>query len=92
MEKTAKIRDLKVRLLEVSKITNPERPKEKDEEDRLLERLIVISTDSTDGKLLNDGAKRIVYYIWKSCIQPLEKYYICHKFGKFSSTKVDCNM
>ena len=50
MEKTAGIRDLKIRLLEVSKITNPDRPKEKDEIDRLLERLIVISTDSTDGK------------------------------------------
>ena len=50
MKKTAKIRDLKIRLLEVSKITNPDSPKEKEEEDRLLERLIVISTDSSDGK------------------------------------------
>ena len=50
MKKTAEIRDLKIRLLEVSKITNPDSPKEKEEEDRLLERLIVISTDSSDGK------------------------------------------
>ena len=34
-------------------------------------------------------SKAEVYYIWKSCIQPLEKSYICHKFGKFSSTKVN---
>ena len=43
--------------------------------------------------LLNDGAKRNRFHIWKSCIQPLEKSYICTFFGDFSSPKVNstCN-
>ena len=34
----------------------------------------------------------IVYHICKSCIQPLEKSYICTFFRDKSSTKLDCNM
>ena len=38
------------------------------------------------------NCKKINFHICKSCIQPLEKSYICNKFGN-SSTKVDatCN-
>ena len=36
--------------------------------------------------LLNDGAQRNRFHIWKSSIQPLEKSYICHKFCDNSIT------
>ena len=42
--------------------------------------------------LLNDGAKRNRFHICKSCIQPLEKSYICTFFGEFFSNKIDSNM
>ena len=34
----------------------------------------------------------IVYHKSKSCIQPLEKSYICTFFGEFFSNKIDSNM